>query len=71
MNQNQGRIDMKTKFKIFRFDPERDKFTTRHYGLGINTQRYELFAKTGYVFPAKKYKSIGLQLLQSFHRQNT
>ena len=52
------------------FDPERDKFTTRHYGLGINTQRYELFAKTGYVFPAKKYTSIGLQLLQSFHRQD-
>ncbi|MBN8685674.1 MAG: TonB-dependent receptor [Chitinophagales bacterium] len=51
------------------FDPDRDKYTTRHYGLGINTRRYEVFAKTGYVFPAKKYKSIGLQLLQFTHRQ--
>ncbi|MEO7394598.1 MAG: TonB-dependent receptor, partial [Chitinophagaceae bacterium] len=39
-----------------------DKNTTNHYGLGINTDRYEIFAKIGYVFPEKKYKSIGLQL---------
>ena len=44
------------------FNPAEDKNTTRHYGLGINTKRYEGFAKTGYIFPEKKYKSIGLQL---------
>ncbi len=58
-------------FKIFNddltggetaFDPARDKNSTSHYGLGINTQRYEGFAKIGYIFPEKKYKSIGLQL---------
>ncbi|MEO6868376.1 MAG: TonB-dependent receptor, partial [Ginsengibacter sp.] len=38
------------------------KYSTAHYGLGIKTQRYEGFAKIGYVFPEKRYKSIGLQL---------
>lgn len=53
------------------FDPEKDKLTTRHYGLGISTRRYELFSKTGYVFPGKKYKSIGLQLMAYSHQQDS
>ena len=48
-----------------------DKFTANHYGLGINTERYEGFAKIGYVFPAKKYKSIGLQLSTFSHKQDS
>lgn len=44
------------------FNKSRDKYTKNHYGLSINTQRYELFGKMGYVFPQQKYKSIGLQL---------
>jgi len=44
------------------FNESRDKFTKNHYGLSINTQRYELFGKMGYVFPQQKYKSIGLQV---------
>ena len=44
------------------FDERKDKFTENKYGLGINTQRYELFGKLGYVFPQQKFKSIGLQL---------
>ena len=53
------------------FDPEGDKFTTNYYGLGINTKRYEGFAKIGYVFPGKKYKSIGLQLSAFNHQQDS
>lgn len=53
------------------FDPDKDKFTTRSYGLGINTRRYEVFAKAGYVFPGKKYKSIGLQLSAFDHKQDS
>lgn len=53
------------------FDPDKDKFTTRSYGLGINTKRYEAFAKAGYVFPGKKYKSIGLQLSVFDHKQDS
>ena len=52
------------------FDPAKDKNTSNHYGLGINTERYELFGKIGYVFPQQKYKSIGLQLTAIDHHQD-
>jgi hypothetical protein len=52
------------------FNPATDKNTVNKYGLGINTKRYEAFAKVGYVFPEKKYKSIGLQLSAIRHHQN-
>ena len=48
-----------------------DKYTDNHYGLGINTERYEAFGKIGYVFPEKKYKSIGLQLAAIDHQQDS
>jgi len=50
---------------------ENDKGTTNHYGLGINTNRYEGFAKIGYVFPGKRFKSIGLQLSAFDHDQKS
>jgi outer membrane receptor for ferrienterochelin and colicins len=53
------------------FDPSNDKLTTNHYGLGIDIKRYEGFAKVGYVFPNKKYKSIGLQLSAFNHQQDS
>ncbi|MBL0146449.1 MAG: TonB-dependent receptor [Chitinophagaceae bacterium] len=53
------------------FNAATDKNTTNNYGLGINTKRYEGFAKIGYVFQQKKYKSIGLQLAGINHNQNS
>lgn len=53
------------------FNASTDKNTTNHYGLGINTDRYEAFAKIGYVFPEKKYKSIGIQLSAIDHAQHS
>jgi outer membrane receptor for ferrienterochelin and colicins len=53
------------------YDPDNDKFTTNHYGLGIGIKRYEGFAKIGYVFPQKKYKSVGLQFSAFDHRQDS
>lgn len=53
------------------YDANTDKNTTNKYGLGINTERYEAFAKIGYVFPQKKYKSIGLQLSAIDHKQDS
>ncbi|MGZ8545269.1 MAG: TonB-dependent receptor, partial [Flavisolibacter sp.] len=53
------------------FDPSSDKFSTTIYGLGINTKRYEVFAKTGYVFPEKMHKSIGLQVSAFDHIQDS
>lgn len=40
-------------------------YTTENY-----TQRGELFGKIGYVFPEKKYKSMGLQMSGMFHNQS-
>ncbi len=48
-----------------------DKFSTDVYGLGIKTNRYEGFAKIGYLFPGKKYQSIGLQLSAFDHQQDS
>lgn len=52
------------------YNPSTDKFSTHHYGLGINTRRYEVFGKTGYVFPEKMHKSIGLQISAFDHEQD-
>ena len=62
-------IDDKTGGELD-FDPAH-KLTTTHYGLGINTERYEAFGKIGYVFPEKKYQSIGLQLSAFDHKQDS
>lgn len=51
------------------FEPSQ-KFTTQHYGLGFKTNRYEGFIKAGYLFPEKKYKSIGLQLSTFRHESD-
>lgn len=48
-----------------------DKMSTTVYGLGIKTNRVEGFAKIGYIFPDKKYKSIGLQLSAFNHKQDS
>jgi outer membrane receptor for ferrienterochelin and colicins len=44
------------------YNTERDKFTTNRYGLEINTERLEVVGKLGYQFPAKPYKSFGVQV---------
>ncbi len=53
------------------FDPAKDPLTTNRYGVNIDIDRYEAFAKAGYVFPQKKYKSIGLQVSAIDHRQDS
>ncbi len=52
------------------FNPAVNKADTTHYGLGLKTDRYEAFAKLGYVFPKKKYKSIGFQVAAFRHQQD-
>jgi outer membrane receptor for ferrienterochelin and colicins len=60
-------LDSKTGGEL---DYDGDKFNSQIYGLGIETERYEGFAKVGYVFPGKKYRSIGLQLSAFSHQQD-
>lgn len=63
-------LDNKTGGQV-NFDPNKDKFSTTTYGLGMNTKRYEAFGKIGYVFPEKTYKSVGLQLSTFRHEQDS
>jgi outer membrane receptor for ferrienterochelin and colicins len=53
------------------YDPDNDKLTTRHYGLGFDTKRYEAFGKLGYVFPEKIYKSVGFEVSAFSHDQDS
>lgn len=53
------------------FDPKQHQNSNNIFGLGINTNRYEGFAKIGYVFPQKVYKSIGLQIAAINHDQDS
>ena len=53
------------------FDPGRDKFTTNHWGSEVNTDRLDLSAKVGYVFPDMPYQSIGFQNAFSSHDQDS
>lgn len=47
---------------------ERD--TSNHYGIGINTKSIEGFLKTGFLFPSRPYKSIGIQLSGKWQEQS-
>jgi outer membrane receptor for ferrienterochelin and colicin len=53
------------------FNPKTDKLTAKSYGLGIRMSQIELFSKTGYVFKGKKYKSVGLQMMGVWHKQDS
>lgn len=53
------------------FDPDRDKFTTNHWGSEINTDKVDASAKLGYVFPDMPYQSFGLQTSFNWHNQES
>lgn len=53
------------------FESANDKYTTNHYGFEINTQRVEGWAKLGYQFPGKPYKSVGLQVSALRHHHES
>ncbi len=53
------------------FDPDVDKFTTNAWGSEIDTRRYEISAKLGYVNPEIPYQSLGVQAAYSNHRQDS
>lgn len=41
------------------------------YGIKINTERYEIFGKIGYIFPTKNYNSLAFMYTASYHKQNS
>ena len=53
------------------FNPDTDKLTTNAWGSEIDTRRYEVSAKLGYVNPEIPYQSLGVQMAFSSHNQDS
>lgn len=53
------------------FDKKRDKGTTNYWGSEINTEKFDVSAKLGYLFPDMPFQSIGFQNAFSSHNQNS
>ena len=53
------------------YNPQTDKGTTNAWGSEVNSERFTLSNKIGYVFPNTTYKSIGLQNSFQSHRQDS
>lgn len=53
------------------FDVDRDKGKTNFWGSEINTERFDVSTKLGYVFPNMPYQSIGFQNAFTSHKQNS
>lgn len=53
------------------FNPDTDKLTTNAWGSEIDTRRYEISAKLGYVNPEIPWQSIGVQTAFSHHQQDS
>ncbi|MFD0989117.1 TonB-dependent receptor domain-containing protein [Mariniflexile jejuense] len=51
------------------FNPKTDKLTTNAWGSEIDTKRYEVSAKLGYVNPEIPWQSVGVQTAFSSHKQ--
>lgn len=53
------------------FDPNRDRGTTNFWGSEIDTERFEVTTKLGYVNPEIPYQSLGFQTAFSHHKQDS
>jgi len=53
------------------FEPNRDKLTTNYWGSEINTERFDISTKIGYVFPDMPFQSIGFQNAFNSHNQES
>ena len=53
------------------FDKDRDRGTINFWGAEINTERLDVSAKLGYVFPDMPYQSIGFQTAYNTHNQES
>jgi len=53
------------------FNPKTDKLTTNNWGSEIDTRRYEVSAKLGYVNPEIPWQSLGVQTAFSSHKQDS
>jgi len=49
------------------FETNQPKGSSQYYGIGVNTNRYEAFARTGFFFRNMPNASLGTQLKFSYH----
>jgi len=53
------------------FEPDRDSGTTNFWGSEVDTERFEITTKLGYVNPEIPYQSLGFQTALSHHIQES
>ena len=53
------------------FNPDSDRLTTNAWGSEINTERFEIATKLGYVNPEIPWQSLGVQFAYSHHNQDS
>src|SRR5690606_14397297 len=53
------------------FDPDTDKGTTNAWGSEIDTERFDVSVKTGYVNPEVPWQTVGVQTAFSRHDQTS
>ena len=53
------------------FDKNIHKLRTEKWGSELNTDKFDISSKIGYVFPDQPYKSFGWQNAFSYHQQNS
>ena len=53
------------------FDPKKDRGTTNFWGSEVNTERFDVSTKLGYVFKDMPYQSIGFQNAFNSHNQES
>ncbi|WP_179349915.1 TonB-dependent receptor [Winogradskyella pacifica] len=53
------------------FKPETDRGTTNFWGSEINSERFEVTTKLGYVNPEIPYQNLGFQMAFSHHNQDS
>ena len=53
------------------FDPKTDRLSTSVWGSEIDTKRFEISGKFGYVNPDIPYRSLGIQVAYSAHDQDS
>lgn len=53
------------------FDKRLDQSEQPAYGVGIDISRFQVWNKTGYLFPGKPYQSIGWMNQYTYHQQDS
>jgi outer membrane receptor for ferrienterochelin and colicin len=64
-------LNDKTQSGQVDFNLDTDKGTTNFWGSEINTERFEITTKLGYVNPEIPYQSLGFQTAFSHHKQDS